>query len=457
MAIKAKTPAVPVSQPASASGSSNTIPGAESSSSSGSALSNAVLQVMQPSLMRGPSAGSANPSASFPALWNYIEPALDHIVRSPTPTPDKAPAIDVSYHMGIHTAVYNYFTTSRFDIGVGGLSPPPAPSSIANGKAPASLNSALQYGPNAPHGADLYAQLDRYYSAVCQELLAHAPPVDDSSLIHYILPCFHRYSAGARAVSRLLDYVNRHYVKRAAEEDRGWLRLADVLDAVAQHVVQSMNQLAIASVTNIQGNRSVTKTQKDRRAAMSSRKDDTIFNANDDRVKIAAQLKERRLAELRKWGYEEGGTPEDLARAEAAAEAASPTDRVVHLGPLAHRRFREEVIKHLLAIPGSGKKGKGKKKKYKKSPAPLTSPSAILGAAGSSSGSNAADGENNVGPKSRLARAVKELVECKDGGEEGELERRRTAGELNALLGTVGIPSDHTLRKRLERFSSLAK
>ena len=123
----------------------------------------------------------------------------------------------------------------------------------------------------------------------------------------------------------------------------------------------------------------------------------------------------------------------------------------MHLGPLAHRRFREEVIKHLLAVPGSGKKGKNKKKKYKKPPAAL--PMQPNGAGSSSAAGGSADGENSIGPKSRLARAVKELVECREGGEEGEAERRRTAGELNTLLGTVGIPNDHVLRKRLERFS----
>jgi hypothetical protein len=66
--------------------------------------------------MKNPPAGSANPSASFPALWGYIEPALDHIVRSPTNNLDKAPAIDVDYHMGIHTAVYNYVTSARLDM-----------------------------------------------------------------------------------------------------------------------------------------------------------------------------------------------------------------------------------------------------------------------------------------------------------------------------------------------------
>lgn len=48
-------------------------------------------------LLGTPTAGpSINPSASLLALWGYIQPALDHIVRSPTNDITKAPAIDVA-------------------------------------------------------------------------------------------------------------------------------------------------------------------------------------------------------------------------------------------------------------------------------------------------------------------------------------------------------------------------
>ena len=175
--------------------------------------------------MRNPATGSANPSASFPALWGYIEPALDHIVRSPSISTEKAPAIDVSYHMGIHTAVYNYFTSSRFDI-VGAASA----AARSNGKSTP---------PGNPHGADLYDKLDRYYEEICQEILASAP-IDDSDLVRYLVPCFNRYTAGAQSVNRLLNYVNRHYVKHAVDDDRGWFRMSDMLDVFAQTIQEEM-------------------------------------------------------------------------------------------------------------------------------------------------------------------------------------------------------------------------
>jgi len=261
--------------------------------------------------------------------------------------------------MGIHTSCYNYFT---------------AQSESANGTKK-SRSAAIS-------GADLYEQLDKYYANTARELLLEAPD-DDSTLIHYLLPCFNRYNAGALSVHKLLNYVNRHYVKRAVDEDKGWLRLNDILDAVA-------------------------KTMKE----------------DDTREKISKRLKERRTEELKKWGYEDGGSAELLAQAEASAEAASTLDRIVPLSSLALRRFRTEFIEPLLKVPKI--KGKAKKKK----PPAINEDRALM-------------------PKGRLARAIKEILETKGGDEE---EQRRLAAELASTLRTVGIRADHPLRKKLDKF-----
>lgn len=320
-----------------------------------------------PKPLPNPSTGSANPAASLPALWGYLKPALDHIVRSSTNNLTKAPAIEVSYHMGVHTAVYNYFT-AQID-----TPPPPIRQTIP----PLPL---APYDKTKPSGTDLYESLDSYYANAAQEILLGAPH-DDSALVRYLLPCFSRYSAGAQSTNRLLNYVNRHYVKRAVDEDKGWLRLADVYDAVAKTI-----------------------------------------QADDTRDQIQRRLKERRVEELKKWGYYDGAPADVLARAEACAEAASSLDRVVPLSSLALRRFRTEVIDPLLAIP------KSKKQKRKKPPTA---------------------GEKSALPKGRLARAVKELLE---GENENDEEKRRLAGELTDLLRTVGIRFDHVLRKKIDKY-----
>src|SRR5258708_31961160 len=107
--------------------------------------------------------------------------------------------------------------------------------------------------------------------------------------------------------------MNRQYVRRAADEDRGWLRVSDIMSEV---------------------------TEADRRlgSAISHRK-------------ITEKMRERRAAELRRWGTPDGATAEQRVRAEACAEAASAVDRVAPILSLAHRRLRTEVLEPLLGLP----------------------------------------------------------------------------------------------------------
>ncbi|KAJ7696054.1 hypothetical protein B0H17DRAFT_1054747 [Mycena rosella] len=255
----------------------------------------------------GPASGSANPAASLSALWAYLLPALNHIVKSPTNDSHKAPSIEMGFYAGIHTACYNYFTSQS------------------------ETKSNARTAGEPASGTDLYEQLDKYYIDAARDVLLGAPQ-DDSTLIHYIVPCFNRFSAGAMSVNRLLNYVNRHYVRRCAvDEDKGWLRLNDVLESVAKTIT-----------------------------------------ADDSREKISERLKEKRTDELKKWGYRVDGSGVPLASAEACAEAASSPDRVVSVSSLAHRRFRTEVFEPLLAVPVvKGKKTKNKIPKATGAPPPL--------------------------------------------------------------------------------------
>ncbi|KAH9005924.1 hypothetical protein EDB86DRAFT_2877153 [Lactarius hatsudake] len=318
-------------------------------------------------LLPNPRIGSANPSASLSALWGYIQPALDHILRSPVDDLSKAPAVDVNYHIGIHTALYNYFTTHA--------SPIPAP------------HLSIAFPAATPLGCDVYDRLDAYLADAAREVLLGAPP-DDSALLHYLVPRFARYSSGAQSIDRLLNYVNRQHVRRAADEDRGWLRVGDIVSEV---IIESEAE----------------------RGAFSHRK-------------IAEKMHERRAAELRRWGAPDSATAEQLARAEARAEAASALDRVVPILSLAYRRFRTEVLEPLLVVPKA--KARGKKK-------------------------GLAEDEKKAavaGPKGRLARAVKELLESTD-GDVGE--RDRLASEMADMLTCTGIRPDHPLRRRLRKYS----
>ncbi|EAU92956.1 hypothetical protein CC1G_03743 [Coprinopsis cinerea okayama7 len=293
--------------------------------------------------------GSANPATSASALWAYIKPALDHIVKSPSNDPNgKAPAIDVVLYSGIHSACYNYFTAQSEAASVGASS---------RGKAPA-------------NGSDIYENLDRYFQEVCQEI-ALGVPDDDSTLVHYLIPAFNRFSAGAQSANRLLNYINRHYVKRAVDEDRGWLRLNDVLESVVKNI--------------------------------------TI---EDTREKISTRLKEKRAEELKKWGYSEGDSGERLAYAEACSEAASGPDRIVPVVSLAHRRFRIEVFEPLLLAP----KTKGTSKAKHRIPKAVSTAAPYR-------------------PKGRLARAVQAVMTADDIEESERLQLITRLGHALQTVG----------------------
>ncbi|KAF8665126.1 hypothetical protein AX16_000592 [Volvariella volvacea WC 439] len=314
-------------------------------------------------LLPVPASGSANPAASLSSLWAYIQPALDHIVKSPTNDPSgKAPAIDVGFYAGIHSACYNYFTMQS--------------EAIASTR---SIDAST-----ATSGTDIYEQLDRYFADAARELVLGAPQ-DDATLVHYLIPCLNRYTAGAQSANRLLNYVNRHYVKRAIDEDRGWLRLTDILESIAKTI-----------------------------------------SLEDSREKIAKKLKERKMEELKKWGYEEGGSSESMATAEACAEAASAPDRIVPVLSLAMRRLRTECIEPLLATPKVKGKPKGKHKIPK-------------------------NDSSLPQPRSRLGRALKALQESDD---IDELHRRDLIVDLAKTLRLVGVRPDHVLRKKLDRLAA---
>jgi hypothetical protein len=300
--------------------------------------------------------------------------------------------------MGIHTALYNYFTTHV-------TSALPHPSSTAKNALPPTPPRGSS--PALPPGHDIYDRLDAYFAEVAREVLLGAP-MDDSALVQYLVPCFIRHSAGAQSINRLLNYVNRQYVRRAVDEDKGWLRFGDIVSS----------ELA------------------ERPGAREDGPDCT-----GSHKRIAEKMRERRAAELRRWGAPEDATAEQLALAEACAEAASAQEHVVPVLSLAYRRFRTDVLEPLLAIPNPKKRNQKKNKGKQGGDSPTTA--AVIG-------SVAEADEAAAGPKGRLARSVKELLESKGGDEE---EQNRLASEMAEMLMRGGIRPDHPLRRRLRKYS----
>lgn len=141
-----------------------------------------------------------------------------------------------------------------------------------------------------------------------------------------------------------------------------------------------------------------------------------IFNVEEGNTWKAMSLKERRVEELKKWGYEEGGLAETLALAEQRVEAVSTLNCIVPLAALALWRFRTEFIEPLLAAL------KVKEKK---------------GTPGAAS-----VGDKSHLPKSRLAHSVQELLGVQDISPE---ECLGLARNLTATLCAVSVRNSHTL------------
>lgn len=158
--------------------------------------------------------------------------------------------------------------------------------------------------------------MEEYFQDTCKEIFL-AGPEGGPDLVIYIVSTFQLYSTRASAVERLISYVNRHYVKRAVEEDRGWMTLNDAL--------------ARCQISRPASNKAY---------------------GPDERPVSQIKL-DAKLLEMKKWGYKDGDSKDLAAMAEACAEAASPLDRIVPVLSLAHRRFRTEVFEALLISPKS--------------------------------------------------------------------------------------------------------
>lgn len=308
--------------------------------------------------------------SSLPAVWAYILPALDHIMRS---EPDKLepPPLDVNYHMGVYTIIYNYATSSKSESsaspgtshsdGISGFASRWARESsqsnrsssfkASNGTlAPSearyrSLPSASPTNPSDTHthneltiasqqstvdehtervrsmvGYDLYVQLEEYLRNVAKDI-RNAAPFEDSALPSYYLHSHARFTNGLAVLNGLFSYLNRHFITRAAGEGLGWVSMYDII--------------------------------KERRPTQSphSHGTSTMVSANrQKKSKKDVELVETRKKELLKqhWDFV-GGSPEQRRAAEACAEAGSSPDRIVPIASLGHRCWRLEVVEPFLS------------------------------------------------------------------------------------------------------------
>ena len=190
-----------------------------------------------------PVASGSNMS-SLPAVWAYILPALDNIMRS-QPDSLEPPPLDVNYHMGVYTVVYNFATASKpepgqmsngmstasssrsrmltggFDLGSGGGSFgfdddnnlfPPGFGSLTQTVAVSSQKD--WFAERVEHvksmvGYELYVHLEDYFRGVARDIRSRAP-AEGSALLPYYLTAYTRFANGVAIINRLFAYLNRH-------------------------------------------------------------------------------------------------------------------------------------------------------------------------------------------------------------------------------------------------------
>lgn len=117
-------------------------------------------------------------------------------------------------------------------------------------------------------GAELYRHLNEYFVSHLTNVRLAAEELSDEPLLNYYTKEWTRYTTGAQYVDRLLQYLNRHWVKR--EKDEGKKNIYPVYTLalvqwrkVFYEQVQSNNKLSTAVLRQIEKERSgnVIETQ----------------------------------------------------------------------------------------------------------------------------------------------------------------------------------------------------
>ncbi|KAF9513784.1 hypothetical protein BS47DRAFT_1392996 [Hydnum rufescens UP504] len=162
---------------------------------------------------------SGSDMASLPAVWAYILPALDHIMRSPS-------RLSRGSSAGHKATGRSGMISHGFNLGLGlpgdeeGVFPTEDP--------PKDWNLDRVERIKSMAGYELYGNLEDYFRGVAREVRTKAPH-NDSALLTYYLATYTRYASGVAIINRLFAYLNRHFITRAVDDGMGWISLQDIL------------------------------------------------------------------------------------------------------------------------------------------------------------------------------------------------------------------------------------
>ncbi|KAK6200448.1 ubiquitin ligase of SCF [Scheffersomyces amazonensis] len=139
------------------------------------------------------------PSADFKKTWNFVQPGLDFILG----TNDEQEGVTAVMYMSCYTAIYNYCINKSRSVSL-------IPSIIGGNRSSDSNNSYVL------PGAELYNKLDKYLTKVLKDVLSEK----HDNLLEFYVKKWTRYTIGARYLSNVFEYMNRHWVQKERQDGR---------------------------------------------------------------------------------------------------------------------------------------------------------------------------------------------------------------------------------------------
>lgn len=241
------------------------------------------------------------PALSIDEVWATLKPFFDTLLTSN--------ARDLQMWSQAHTTAFNYLTTV------------PQATEGPDGNRSANLI-----------GMKLYSRVQDYFSVHAQTCLveinanANANASEEEgevdALVRMLLRVFARYSRGVKSINRVLDTLNRYWVKREGDENKGWPMVPN------------------------------TDLDPD---------PDRGFPMGEQHLQVRMQEKKREELES-VWGckYDQEGKAldsEEEQRVTESAQAASPLDRIVPVSAVAYRQFRLQVVEPLMEVGNNDSEG----------------------------------------------------------------------------------------------------
>jgi cullin 1 len=144
-------------------------------------------------------------AVTLEAIWPPLEAGVGELISNLNR------GFPIKRWMGLYTDVYNYCTTARPSSGAG-------TGTGFGGRSPGGAGG-MHLGANFV-GEELYMKLRGFLTEKCAALRAEAETRHDENLLLFFYTEWTRYTTAMRYVSHIFQYLNRHWIRREAEDGR---------------------------------------------------------------------------------------------------------------------------------------------------------------------------------------------------------------------------------------------